>query len=263
MKNKQKKKPEASPDGSMSLSGHLKELRNRVLICVIVLVAGFCACLGFAPKLVTLFTDMGQNFGYVFVYIAPQELLMEYFSMAFVGSLVICFPVLAYHIYAFCSPGLSKKEQNYFKVGLFAGTLFFLLGVTFATLVSVPFMLRLLISFTGEVDVNASISIQAYISFLLSVFLIFGIVFEMPVITVVLTALGVLKAEWLAKGRKIMIVAIFFLAAVITPPDVISQILIAVPMLLLYEISILLCKLVRKRKKAAEDDDEDEEDEDE
>ena len=98
MKNKQKKKPEASPDGSMSLSGHLKELRNRVLICVIVLVAGFCACLGFAPKLVTLFTDMGQNFGYVFVYIAPQELLMEYFSMAFVGSLVICFPVLAYHI---------------------------------------------------------------------------------------------------------------------------------------------------------------------
>ncbi len=263
MKNKQKKS-KASSDGSMSLSGHLKELRNRVLICVIVLVAGFCACLGFAPKLVTLFTDMGQNFGYVFVYIAPQELLMEYFSMAFVGSVVICFPVLAYHIYAFCSPGLSSKERNYFKVGLFAGTLFFLLGVTFARIVSIPFMLRFLISFTGEVDVSASISIQAYISFLLTVFLIFGIVFEMPVVTVVLTALGVLKAEWLAKGRKIMIVAIFFIAAVITPPDVISQILIAFPMLLLYEISILLCKLVTKRKKkAADEEDDDDEKEDE
>ncbi len=252
MKNKTKK--ETSPDGSMSISGHLKELRNRVLICVIVLVVGFCACLGIAPRLVTLFTDMGQDFGYVFVYIAPQELLMEYFSMAFVGSLIISFPVLAYHIYSFCSPGLTKKERSYIKIGLVSGTVFFVLGITFARLVSIPFMLRFLISFTGEVDVAASISIQQYISFLLTVFLIFGIVFEMPVVTVVLTALGILRAEWLAKGRKIMIVAIFFLAAVITPPDVISQILIAVPMLLLYEISILLCRVVgKKRKKAKED----------
>ena len=248
----------------MSISGHLKELRNRVLICVIVLVVGFCACLGIAPTLVTIFTDMGKPFDYEFVYLAPQELLMQYFSIAFVGSLVISFPVLAYHIYSFCSPGMTKKERSYIKVGLFSGTIFFVLGIAFARLVSVPFMLRFLISFTGEVSVSASISIQQYISFLLTVFLIFGIVFEMPVVTVVLTALGVLRAEWLAKGRKIMIVAIFFLAAVITPPDVISQILIAVPMLLLYEISILLCKLVSKRKKqaaeAAEAEDGEEED---
>ena len=171
--------------------------------------------------------------------------------MAFVGSLIISFPVLAYHIYSFCSPGLTKKERSYIKIGLLAGTAFFVLGIVFARLVSIPFMLRFLISFTGEVDVSASISIQQYISFLLTVFLIFGIVFEMPVVTVVLTALGILRAEWLAKGRKIMIVVIFFIAAVITPPDVISQILIAVPMLLLYEISILLCRIVSKRRKAA------------
>lgn len=257
---KTKKKPDPSPDGSMSLSGHLKELRNRVLICVVVLVLGFCGCLAIAPRLVTLFTDMGRDYEYVFVYLAPQELLMEYFSIAFVGSLIISFPVLAYHIYAFCSPGLTKKERSYIKVGLLAGTVFFVLGVTFARLVSVPFMLRFLISFTGEVDVSASISIQQYISFLITVFLIFGIVFEMPVVTVVLTALGILRAEWLAKARKFMIVGIFFLAAVITPPDVISQILIAVPMLLLYELSILLCRIVGKRKKAAKEAAEAEED---
>ena len=254
-----KKKPEAASDGSMSISGHLKELRNRVLICVIVLVLGFCACLAIAPKLVTIFTDMGRDYDYVFVYLAPQELLMEYFSIAFIGSIVICFPVLAYHIYAFCSPGLTGKERSYIKLGLFAGTLFFLLGVTFARLVSVPFMLRFLISFTGEVDVSASISIQQYISFLITVFLIFGIVFEMPVVTVLLTALGILRAEWLAKARKFMIVGIFFLAAVITPPDVVSQILIAVPMLLLYELSILLCRIVGKRKKAAKEEEDEEE----
>ena len=256
MKNKTKK--ETSPDGSMSISGHLKELRNRVLICVIVLVVGFCACLGIAPTLVTIFTDMGKPFDYEFVYLAPQELLMQYFSIAFVGSLIISFPVLAYHIYSFCSPGMTKKERSYIKIGLFSGTIFFVLGIAFARLVSVPFMLRFLISFTGEVSVSASISIQQYISFLLTVFLIFGIVFEMPVVTVVLTALGILRAEWLAKGRKIMIVAIFFLAAVITPPDVISQILIVVPMLLLYELSIFLCKIVGRRKKQAVAEDEDE-----
>lgn len=257
-----KKKPEASADGSMSISGHLKELRNRVLICVVVLVVGFCACLAIAPRLVTLFTDMGQEYGYVFVYIAPQELLMEYFSIAFVGALILSFPVIAYHIYAFCSPGLKNKERSYVKIGLLAGTVFFVLGIVFARMVSIPFMLRFLISFTGEVDVSASISIQQYISFLLTVFLIFGIVFEMPVVTVVLTVLGILKAEWLAKGRKIMIVAIFFLAAVITPPDVISQILIAVPMLLLYELSILLCRLVGRRKKQQAEEDDEDEDED-
>ena len=241
MKSKRKKET-ASPDGSMSISGHLKELRNRVLICVVVLVAAFCGCLAIASKLVTMFTDMGQEFGYVFVYIAPQELLMEYFSIALVGALVITFPVLAYHSYAFCSPGLSVKERSYVKVGLLAGTLFFVLGVVFARMVSVPFMLRFLISFTGEVDVSANISVQQYISFLLTVFLIFGIVFEMPVVTSVLSILGILKAEWLKKGRKIMIVCICFLAAVITPPDVMSMCLVVLPIYLLYELSIRIVR---------------------
>ncbi len=241
----------------MSISGHLKELRNRVLICVVVLVVGFCGCLAIAPRLVTMFTDMGKAFNYEFVYLAPQELLLEYFNIALIGGLILSFPVIVYHIYAFCSPGLKAKERNYVKIGLIAGTLFFVLGVVFARLVSVPFMLRFLISFTGEVDVAASISIQQYISFLVTVFLIFGIVFEMPVVTSVLTMLGVLKQEWLKKGRKFMIVAIFFLAAVITPPDVISQILIAVPMLLLYEVSILLSGLLGKKKKEnSEEEDE-------
>ena len=254
---KTKAKPEASNDGSMSLSGHLKELRNRLLICVVVLVAGFCVCLAVAPRLITLFSDMGTAYGYTLVYLAPAELLLTEFSIAFVGSLVLSFPVLAYHIYAFCSPGLRNKERSCIQAGLFAGTLFFLLGVTFARLVSVPFMLRFLISLTGAVDVSASISIQQYISFLLTVFLIFGIVFEMPVITVILTALGILRAEWLAKARRFMIVGIFFLAAVITPPDVVSQIMVAVPMLLLYELSILLCRLVGKRRKAEQTEEED------
>lgn len=248
---KKKVKETASSDGSMSLSGHLRELRNRILVCVILLVVVFGVCLSFAPQIVTLLTDMGERYNYVYVYIAPQELFLVYMNVALVGAVVVCFPVLAYQIYAFCSPGLSGKERGYISGSLIAGGLCFLLGVAFAYFISLPFMLRFLIQFTGEVDVSASISIQQYVSFLLTVFVIFGLVFELPVVSVLLTGLGLVKAAWLVKGRKVMIVIIFVLAAIITPPDIVSQIMVAVPMLGLYEISIALSRMVGKMKRNA------------
>ena len=248
---KKAEKAQANPEGSMSLSGHLRELRNRILICVILLLAVFGLCLSFAPRIVTMLTDMGKQFNYVYVYIAPQELFLVYMNVALVGAVVVCFPVLAYQIYAFCSPGLSAKERTYISGALIAGAVCFLLGVAFAYFISLPFMLRFLIQFTGEVDVSASISIQSYVSFLLTVFVICGLVFELPVVSVLLTGLGIVRAEWLVKGRKIMIVVIFVLAAIITPPDIVSQIMVAVPMLGLYELSIVLSRAVGKMKKTA------------
>lgn len=230
----------------MSLTGHLKELRNRILVCVILLFVAFTMCLSIAPRLVTLLTDMGEKYNYVYVYIAPQELFMVYMNISLVSAIVLCAPALAYEIYAFCSPGLSRKEQTCITGALFAGAFCFLLGAAFAYFISLPFMLNFLIQFTGEVDVAASISIQEYVSFLLTVFLIFGLIFELPVVSVLLTGLGVLRADWLVKGRKVMIVVIFVVAAIITPPDIASQIMVAIPMLGLYELSILLSRLVGK-----------------
>jgi sec-independent protein translocase protein TatC len=255
---KKNKAAAVEDDGSMSLSGHLRELRNRVAVCVVVLVLGFFGCLSIAGKLVTMLTDLGTAYQYNYVYIAPQELLLVYFNLALIGAVVITFPVLAYEAYAFCSPGLSRKERTSIALALLAGTLFFVIGVAFARFISVPFMLRFLIGFTTEVEVSASISIQEYVGFLMTVFLIFGAVFELPVISVLLTSLGVLRAEWLMKGRRVMIVLIFVLAAIITPPDIVSQIMVAVPMIGLYELSILLSSLVAKAKKEKADDDEDE-----
>ena len=180
---------------------------------------------------------MGKRFNYVYVYIAPQELFLVYMNIALVGALVVCFPVLAYQVYAFCSPGLTGKERGYISGSLIAGGLCFLLGVAFAYFISLPFMLHFLIqfTFTGEVDVTASISIQQYVGFLMTVFVIFGLVFELPVVSVLLT------------------VVIFVLAAIITPPDIVSQIMVAIPMIALYELSIALSRVVgRARKTAAE-----------
>lgn len=260
---KKNKAAAVEDDGSMSLSGHLRELRNRVAVCVVVLVLGFFGCLSIAGKLVTMLTDLGTAYHYNYVYIAPQELLLVYFNLALIGAVVITFPVLAYEAYAFASPGLSRRERTSIALALLAGTLFFVIGVAFARFISVPFMLRFLIGFTTEVEVSASISIQEYVGFLMTVFLIFGAVFELPVISVLLTSLGVLRAEWLMKGRRVMIVLIFVLAAIITPPDIVSQIMVAVPMIGLYELSILLSRLVMKarRNKAKTDEDEDDEDE--
>ena len=133
---KKKAEKAAAPDGSMSLSGHLRELRNRILVCVILLVAVFGLCLTYASHIVTLLTNMGQRYDYTYVYIAPQELFLVYLNVALVGAVVVCFPVLAYQVYAFCSPGLTGKERAYISGALIAGALCFLVGVAFAYFIS-------------------------------------------------------------------------------------------------------------------------------
>ena len=241
------KKTASEPDdGSMTLSEHLRELRKRIIVCAVFFVAGLLVCLAFAPKLITLLTDLGSGYNYTFVYLAPQELLMCYMTIALLGGAVTAAPTIAYEGYAFASPGLTLRERNFFRIALIFGSAFFVLGVLFAYKITVPFMLHFLIQFSSEVAVTDSISIQEYLNFLLTVFLIFGIIFELPVISVVLTRLGIIKPEWLIRARRVMIVAVFFIAAVITPPDVVSQIMVAVPMLLLYELSIRLSKLTRR-----------------
>ena len=259
MSREKKKSDAAAGDGSMSVSGHLRELRNRILISLGATLAGFVLCLSFAPKILTMLMDMGNAYGYRFVYIAPQELLMVQLSVALIGALVVAFPVIAYHVYGFCSPGLRAKERTVIVLALLAGTAFFLIGIFFAYFITVPFMLHFLIQFTGVVSVSASISIQEYVNFLLTVFIIFGLVFEMPVISSLLSLLGILKAEWLKKARKPAIVLIFLVAAIITPPDVVSQIMVAIPMLALYEVSIVLCRVFARRKPEQDPDNENEE----
>ncbi len=241
----------------MSVSGHLGELRKRVIVCIAVYIVAFLICLRFAGRLVTMFTDMGTGYGYRYVYIAPQELLMVYFSIALLGALVIDLPVIFYQLYCFSAPGLLKREQRAFQLAVFFGSLSFLVGIAFAYKISVPFMLYFLISFTREVAVTASISIQEFVNFLLTVFLIFGCIFELPLLSVILAMLGILNSEILKRGRKVVIVLIFFIAAIVTPPDIASQIITAIPMCLLYELSIFLAKIFYRKRESSEEDEED------
>ncbi len=241
-----------SRDREMPLSEHLRELRNRLLVCLAVLLAATLAGLHFAPRIVELLLAIGRGYRYRFVYIAPQELLLQYVSTALICGLCAVVPVLFYETWAFVRPGLRRQEKALFLFAMIFGLLCFCGGVYFAFKVMLPFMLYFLASLGGGSSASPSISVQSYISFLTTVFLIFGAVFELPVLSVLLNRLGILKARWMRKGRRVMIVAIFLIAALITPPDVVSQIMVAVPMLALYELSILLCTLSQKLQERAE-----------
>lgn len=244
------KRQAASDGGSMPLTGHLRELRNRVVISIIALFAGICLCLTFSGKIVTFLTDMGTKYDYHFVYLAPQELLLVYFQIALIGGVVFAIPVIAYEVYAFCSPALEQKGRTTFILAMLAGAACFVVGVFFAYRIVLPFTLRFLVSFSRGMDITNNISIGEYLNFLSTVFICFGAIFEMPVVSILLTSIGVIRAEWMAKSRKVVIVIVFFVAAIITPPDVVSQVMVAFPMLALYELSICLSRMVGNRKKA-------------
>lgn len=237
---------------NMTLSGHLRELRNRLVVCLVCLIISFLVGLHFAPQLVDFLTDIGKTYGYTYVYIAPQELLMEYFSVALIAGVCVTLPLILYNIWAFVQPGLKKNENMLFLSAMFFGLICFIVGIIFAYRIMLPFMLYFLIDISKGSGITPSISVQNYLTFLLTIFMIFGIVFELPVVSVLLTQMGLLKIKWMKQGRRFIIVVIFFVAAVITPPDIVSQIMVAIPMIGLYELSIIISSLLlrlRRKKK--------------
>lgn len=244
----------------MSLSGHLRELRNRIVICVVCLVVFFLVGLYYAQDFINLMLDIGKAYGYQYVVIAPQELLLQQFSVALLVSICISFPVILYHIWAFIQPGLKKNENMLFLAALIFGLICFVVGVLFAYKIMMPFMLYFLIDVARGTSITSSISVQNYMSFLLTIFMIFGVIFEMPVVMVTLTQMGLLKISWLKKGTRVVIVVIFVVAAIITPPDIVSQIMVAIPMIGLYELSILLSSVLIRLKRKKKDDAENEDD---
>ena len=268
VKRKNKKAEVMEDDGSMTLTGHLKELRNRLIVCAVVFVVATLFFVANAAPLVDLLTAIAEdgNGGYYFqfVSVAPQERLMQYFRLALVASFVITVPVALYNIYAFAKPGLKKSESFFFKLVLLLGLGMFCVGIVFAYKLMLPFMMRFLsVGIGGTEYIEATTSIESYVSLCLTMFIIFGCVFEMPLITIILSKMGIINPGLLKQVRGVAIVIIFLIAAVVTPPDIVSQCMVAGPMVLLYFISIFLSGVFYKPKSDDDDEDEDDEDEDE
>lgn len=223
-------------DKTMSVAGHLAELRKRLFIIVGALL-GF-SVLAFLGVETFVELMLGLSEGFSFVYLAPAELVTAYLKFSVILGLVFSSPIILWQAWAFVSPGLEGAEKHSVKTAIVAGFVFFLIGALFCYAVVLPMTLQFFYNFNGSTNIAASISFNNYMNFVLSMLVVFGLVFEMPVLSFMLARLGILKGEWLRKGRKYAILLVFIIAAIITPPDVISQLMTAVPMLLLYELSI-------------------------
>ena len=239
--------------GRMSLLAHLNELRRRLTICAVCCLVGVALCLSQAEWFTNLLLSRGENFS--FVYIAPAELMMTYVRISLVGGVVIIIPVIIYHIWRFLQPGLKRAEQMGFNLIITVGLLLFCLGALFAFTIVLPILLGFFARLNTSGTVTAMVSVQEYVSYVISTMLIFGVIFETPIVLVALTGVGLVKPKTLQKNFKYVVLIILIVAAVITPPDVTSQVLVAIPLMILFYASIILCKILFRRKLAEQEED--------
>ncbi|MBT9292205.1 twin-arginine translocase subunit TatC [Prosthecodimorpha staleyi] len=237
---------------------HLIELRSRLIRAIIAIVIAFIVCFAFAKSIynflvwpydLTIRHMTGKPA--VMIFTAPQEFFITQIKVAFYGALFFAFPVIATQIYKFVAPGLYKHEKQAFTPYLIATPVFFVLGAAL-----VYFMLPMVLGFfagmqqtgEGEIKIELLPRVSEYLSLIMSLTFAFGIVFQMPVVLTLLARIGFLTSTDLRERRRWAILIAFVAAAVLTPPDPLSQISLAIPTILLYELTILAVRFVERQK---------------
>ena len=244
----EEKEPEE--EKPMTLLEHLGELRRRLVRGFLAILIGFFACYGFAKELfyylsLPLLKVMPADAK--FIYTGVAEGFFVDLKVSFVAGLFVACPYLFYQIWAFIAPGLYEEEQRYVVPLAFTSALFFLGGGLFCYFVVFPFAFTFFMSYSTD-NIVAMLSINEYLSFALKMLIAFGLIFEMPLFSFFLARLGIISAQWMRDVRKYAVLAVFIIAAILTPPDVFSQLRMAAPMLVLYEISIWVAAAVGKKK---------------
>ncbi|MEP7241726.1 MAG: twin-arginine translocase subunit TatC [Devosia sp.] len=235
------------------LLDHLIELRKRLIYSLAAVLVFFIACFAFAkPIYDILLVPFAAAGGTNMIYTAPQELFFTYMNVALFGAIFFSFPVIAAQIYAFIAPGLYKRERRAFVPYLIATPVFFFLGALLVYFGVAPMALHFFIGMQqtspGDVQIEMQTRVSEYLGFLMTLILAFGICFQLPVVLTLLARIELVTTAQLGKGRKYAIVAILAVAALLTPPDPISQIGLSLPMYALYEISILSVRWVEKQR---------------
>lgn len=226
---------------------HLQELRKRFLFCfVIVLVAFFVIASYWSENLVEMLSAPVKAKGIQFIYVGLAEALMAQLKVAFIASIVVASPFIFWNIWSFVKPALYDNEKKYVLVFTFLSILLFVTGVVFGYAVVFLSAITFFV-YVGQDIATPMLSISDYVSFLFGFVLPFGCVFEMPIISFILARMGIVTAKTLSSLRKYIVLAIFVIAAFLTPPDVFSQCLMALPMLILYEVGIIVVKVFGRK----------------
>jgi sec-independent protein translocase protein TatC len=238
---------------SMSFLDHLEELRWRVIKALIAVVVFAIPCGIYWQQIINfvmIYPISDINPRPQLMYTNPTATVVLSFKIALFGGIIVGSPVIFYQLWRFIAPGLYMNEKRIILPSVIVSTLCFLSGISFCYL-TLPMVLKFLNSF-GSDTLTAMYKIDEYFSFLLKLSFAFGIVFELPVISFLLARAGIITGAFLVKYIKYAIVIIFIVAAVLTPPDVLSQTLLAVPLLILYGISIIVAYVSQKKKNTGE-----------
>jgi sec-independent protein translocase protein TatC len=234
----------------MPFLAHLEELRKRLIASAIAVGIGFAICYCFSERLFQILIEplkAAMPEGDHLVFTALPEMFVTYLKVALVGGVLLAAPFLFYEMWMFVAPGLYRHEKKMAIPFVTSSTLLFVGGAAFGYFIVFPFGFKFFMGFSNEY-VRALPSAMEYFSFSLKLLFAFGMVFELPVFIFFLTKLGIVTTDNLKKNRKYAILGAFIVAAIVTPPDVVSQFMMSGPLIVLYEIGIIVSMFAKKKK---------------
>jgi len=245
-------------DSEMPFLEHLEEFRKMVIRAAIAIVAGMAACAYFVPWMTQVLREPAQ------AYIDSGQIVLQHaevtagfkmwFSLALWGGILISMPALLFIVGSFILPGIKDSERKVFqRVGVFSGLLF-IVGVVLGYKVTLPLAMKIMLGFTNRLGGEAIWNYQKFIGFSLQVLLGFGVAFQLPIIIILLGRLGILDSRQLREKRRHVAVGLFILSMLLTPPDVMTQVLMAVPLILLYEFCIWFLYFTEKGRRSGNSD---------
>jgi len=243
-------------DKKLPLTAHLEELRKRLIYSFLAIGITFALCYAFIRQIVEILMRPLVRVlpqGSTLVFTAVPEAFFTYLKAAFLAAIFLSSPFILYQIWAFVSPGLYEREKKYIFPYLFVSSAFFVGGALFCYFVFFPVVFRFFLSFASE-TIRPLPAIKDYLAFTIKLLLAFGLLFQWPALILFLSRMGVVSSPFLARNRKYAILVIFVVAAVLTPPDLVSQLILAGPLLVMYEGSIWMAKLFQKKEEKKEEE---------
>lgn len=243
-------------DEKIPFTSHLEELRDRLIKAFIAVAVGFVVSYAFKEKLFQLLMHplvSVMKKGDTLIFTGLPEAFFTYLKVSFLAGILLATPVILYQFWMFVAPGLYDKERRLMLPIVFLSSFFFVGGALFGYFIVFPFGFQFFLGFATE-TIKPLPSMREYLSFSSKLLIAFGLVFELPLVVTFLAKLGIVSVDFLKKNRKYALLLFFVAAAILTPPDVITQIMMALPLMVLYEISIIGARLFGKHKKDDESD---------